>query len=285
MTRSDVLDELVDANGTLNVDRPLAAHELFVPAFITLDAKAERLRYFGNPAVARVTVDYKSGPDAPTAAAKTEFRVAVPRAGLLTDFVQLVEAPPSRILKYAKRWGVLELCAAHRIPIHARLGHDDKRWCEALSDPDVGVAYERVQDWRRYALMFRALLIHAADNDRRPRRGELAHTASFLCWLGDVGPRLVWRSGGMAFELASRSGLFGALAAQAAFFAAGSEGLAVCSSCGTAYPPRRRPVLGLRSYCEACRNDGAPLRDAQRDKRKREQEKRSRARRAKGGTG
>src|SRR5213076_1514610 len=97
-------------------------------------------------------------------------------------------------------------------------------------------ACERVDDWRSYSLMFRSLLLRAAELQGNPAadpHGVFAHTVKFTCWLGDVGPDFVWRKGRMAFELASRSGLFGALAVQAAFFAAATEGgLAICWACG-----------------------------------------------------
>ena len=48
-------------------------------------------------------------------------------------------------------------------------------------------------------------------------------------------------------------GLLGALAVQLVFDVCGTDGLAVCSSCGTPYlPPKRRPRQDRNSYCPDC---------------------------------
>jgi hypothetical protein len=56
--------------------------------------------------------------------------------------------------------------------------------------------------------------------------------------------------------------LFGAIAIQLALVATRTEGLAMCSVCGRAYPPTRRPRSDQRNYCPTCRKDGADRRNA-----------------------
>lgn len=60
-------------------------------------------------------------------------------------------------------------------------------------------------------------------------------------------------------------GLFGALAAQLMFAVARSDGLAFCSGCTTPFFPTRKPSSGERRYCDDCRTEGVPQRDATRD--------------------
>jgi hypothetical protein len=84
--------------------------------------------------------------------------------------------------------------------------------------------------------------------------------------LGDVRPQLIWRRGRQSpEEQVVGSGLFGALARALLQATVRQHGLAVCSSCGREYVPRRQPSPKRRRYCPTCTADGAPRRDADRD--------------------
>jgi len=66
--------------------------------------------------------------------------------------------------------------------------------------------------------------------------------------LGDVAVIFRW-TGAASIEFGSYC-LFGALALQLALAVARSQGLAVCMSCGRAYPPLRQPAPGRNNYCD-----------------------------------
>lgn len=94
----------------------------------------------------------------------------------------------------------------------------------------------------------------AARNKARLRR-ELAEYVNGLLDLGGVRPRIAWHRDGVRFRL-DGSGLFAALARQLAFAVARIDGLAVCSSCGKAFVPDRRPRQDQLSWCKKCKRDG-----------------------------
>jgi hypothetical protein len=87
--------------------------------------------------------------------------------------------------------------------------------------------------------------------------GRAAQRRPRIC-LAEANP--AWTSG---------IGLFGAIATQLVFAIARSDGLEMCSGCGEPFIPNRRPREGQRRYCRSCRSRGVPLRDAQRDRRRR----------------
>jgi hypothetical protein len=91
-------------------------------------------------------------------------------------------------------------------------------------------------------------------------------------WLqiGGVDIEFAWSGENPEIDLRPRS-LVGALAVQLAFAASRTDGLRICSSCGTAYVPERKPARTRRSYCKAC-GIKAAQRDAARDYRKRKKE-------------
>ncbi len=67
------------------------------------------------------------------------------------------------------------------------------------------------------------------------------------------GAKLLVRLGGY--------GLYGALAIQLMFNVCRTDGLAVCTSCGTPYLPSRKPRRDRNSYCAECGRKAA-VRDA-----------------------
>ena len=63
--------------------------------------------------------------------------------------------------------------------------------------------------------------------------------------------------------------LFGALGVALAQAVAGAS-FAWCFGCGSMYSPKRAPRDGEAHYCDRCRREGVPLRDAKRRQRERE---------------
>lgn len=77
-----------------------------------------------------------------------------PNSSLLSEFVRLAQAPDDLILRFAQRWGVLELCK-HLLPAC----HSD---CQPMSfkpmrDKDA-LFMEPLSEWRRYAAIAGGLL-------------------------------------------------------------------------------------------------------------------------------
>jgi transposase-like protein len=78
----------------------------------------------------------------------------------------------------------------------------------------------------------------------------------------DVRPKLfIAERGSQTIALGGR-GLLGALAVQLLFAVCRTQGLEVCSACGMAYAPKRKPAPGRLRYCEPCRKGRAPERHA-----------------------
>ena len=86
-----------------------------------------------------------------------------------------------------------------------------------------------------------------------------------LLGLAQVGPRFHWAEAPDARPQLTLggSGLLGALVVRLMVAIAGAEGLAICSACGLPFVPRRRPVATRRRYCDVCRDDRQPQRDAE----------------------
>lgn len=215
-------------------------------------------------------------------------------ARLLEQFVALADAPPERILRFARRWGVLELCK-HGLPAC----HDGR--CTLLSDG--GNFYEHIVWWQKLAAVARALLnIAARLADAQPGRavdwgavktlGALGKSKHFereglavdrvklevvlnvLLSIAKVGPCVRWSKGGWLIELSGSpvigSGLAAAIITQLALACTGGGGWVLCSNCQASYvPKKRRPDSKRRHYCPECRRRKVPERDAARDYRKR----------------
>jgi hypothetical protein len=81
----------------------------------------------------------------------------------------------------------------------------------------------------------------------------------WLAW-GGVTPNLFWQDRKRSIRLAG-NGLFGALAIQLLFDCCRTDGLAVCTACGTPYLPPKRPRRDRNAYCSDC-GRAAAVRDA-----------------------
>ena len=92
------------------------------------------------------------------------------------------------------------------------------------------------------------------------QRLVLSAVINYWLRIADVQPRLTWQTGRPEVVLSGR-GLFAALAVQLLFECSRTDGLAVCTSCGTPFlPPARRPRRDHNAYCSDC-----GLKAAQRD--------------------
>jgi hypothetical protein len=203
--------------------------------------------------------------------------------GMLDEFLRLCHAGDEAILKYARTWGVLELCchnlpSCHEFSLSERLRlpapllakrqpgragpEDDPRQCPPLGR-------EPLATWRFFSGQANALLTIAADLHRiglgeREDWAKLLRDgvtavqtpgAQRLClgdviedWLkmGRIKPAIDDLTGGLNWTSAD---LFGELAVQIALAAKSRDGQAFCIVCGKVYEPKRRVIRRGFNYC------------------------------------
>ena len=271
--------DLCGISGPFGLDRPLRSALISVP---TVELVGDRLYWRFEPS---------KDPDG------HHFRTVVPGPQLLQHFVELAEAPDQKILLYARRWGVLEICE-HGLPA---CHHDlDNAYCVPQGAGDSHF-WESISAWRTYATLFRSLLnIAARLSSGRPghpfdwdlviaiqRFGDHFHKGgvafdhlkleiamNVLLAQSGVRPLVRLTKGNWQVQFAGGHmigcGLFGAIVCQLMLAVTRTEGIEICSACGNAYFPARRPNRDRRNYCENCRDGGIPLRDAARDYRKKQ---------------
>lgn len=231
------------------------------------------------------------------------------REGALDRFIALADARPSTYLWFAKKYGLLHLCAEHLLP-HGR--------CDRDAPWDLFVV-EPIAVWRHFSRQAGAILRSA----NKLHRGELPSFADWKTiyewsdwqnedpcaghfgapgneehfnslftrltldgarmlmnqlvneWLkyGRVQAEFWWpRDGGMPrMELVGGSGLFGELAREMAQRVMRARDYIPCFGCGTLYKPLgRRPNASQKPWCTPCKNDGADARHRQQEKRTRD---------------
>ncbi len=242
---------------------------------------------------------------------QSEIKQIVVSPRIFDGFVRLSDAEPDKILAYARRWGPIGFCehdlpSTHNLQV---LGPDriGVGLCDPRGWPDH--CWEPIQLWRKYSLQGRALL-NIASRLNENKSGNQEDWKCLDCWEfpGTGVPlwqcRTVHQRTSVAFELNRwleiggvrlavecfkhsysislqppyHLGVFGAIACQLAFAIARADGLAICSGCGQAYTPTRRPTVDRRNYCIECGRSAA-VRDASRDYRRRERERRDAIRR------
>ncbi len=225
--------------------------------------------------------------------------------GILDEFLRLCDAGDEAILKYARTWGVLELCR-HNLPsCHEFFVGDRLRLpVPLLAKPQTGgtcpaddlrqclpLGREPLATWRFFSGQARALLNIAAEL-QMVRLGEDADWAKLLragvtpvqslgaqrlCvrdviedWLklGRIKPAIDDLTGGLTWTGAD---LFGELAVQIALAAAARDGQVFCKVCGKAYEAKRRVIRRGFNYCPApkCQRKAAAQRAQQYRNRKR----------------
>lgn len=211
---------------------------------------------------------------------------------MLDAFVHLATASTDAILTYARRFGLLGLgldggllgltrrdfmepepVAAWRVlagrtrailNVAARLRLNEsgrvEDWQAMLLGPTVLLGNPSQAEWDA-AVQAR----YSATNvlTRAHEQMMLGQILEWLLVLAEAHPRPTWHTIESRLQLTYvGNGLLGALMIQTALACARQNGLAICSSCGEAYVPTRRPVERTRRYCSGCRTRGAPQRDA-----------------------
>jgi hypothetical protein len=230
--------------------------------------------------------------------ARADKRV-ITSAGAMDAFLRLSDATPEEILRYAKRWGPIGFCR-HGLPAthKSRWGPDrtDSRTCHVSGSRRH--SWESLEFWQLTSRRARALLNIGAKlsadqpgaeedwkildcafvNPRNSYEWKIPNQRSTLEWqltrwmqMGLLVPVVKFRDKRLSFSLDVLTilGLFGFLAYQLALAISSTDGLSVCSACGQAHVPARKPTANHRTYCSDCRKSGRPLRDASRDYRQR----------------
>ncbi len=103
------------------------------------------------------------------------------------------------------------------------------------------------------------------------QREALAAVVGAWLALGAVRPAIAWGGPGQDEPVVTLgvTTLFGGLVLELLLAVGGKAGFAICSGCGTAYVPHRRPPSGSfgaprANYCPTCRARGLPQREAAR---------------------
>jgi len=238
------------------------------------------------------------------------YRTVHGPAKVLDELVKItVDTSQQKVADFARRWGVVGLCREHMWPhVHSRYpggGDEEVYGCTLLGGrrPFIPIEWYRQLAQRSRSVLNIASRLHRGipgePEDWEVVVPEVAHwddTVINTRWkqvpytkaarvaderdaLGDVLDRWLdltrtrirfsWVGEHPTFGLAA-SGLVSAVFMSLAFSAARSGGLAVCSNCGRAYTPARRPAAGRRCYCTDEQCQKARVRDAQYDKRARD---------------
>ncbi len=250
------LTGIIDADGTL--ERKVPSQVILVPDRIDFDpGSGGRLVY------------------------SPERHEVMPAPGVLQEFLRLCGQPesqrPLKVVAFARRWGVLGLCE-HDLPHTHEPGCYPRGWWDY---PDRQL-WEPISTWLHlsraaFAILNIAHKLHqeppAVGNptdwaaifarsgrnapwwQQRPdvERIILGRVINEWLSLGNVRPSFEWHVSDRtpSVKLAG-PGLFGVIATQITYAAAAADAMALCSQCGRAYVPKRRPREGERHYCPDC---------------------------------
>ena len=230
---------------------------------------------------------------------------------LFADFIKLAEPENSTaddILKFARRWGVLNLCE-HGLPSSHILGPAFQEGfnyvrCEPPQRED-GMYYEPLAMWRLYARRIKAL-DNIITNRRRPEKvgvqdwqvvtdwlpslsgakqtdeDRLALVINRVLEIADVRPLFAWRENELVFTLASisdsRLSLLTGLMIWAALNHRFSDLFTTCAACSAPVELAASQSFRRNHYCADCGMKAA-WRQAGRKYRERERENPARKRR------
>jgi DNA-directed RNA polymerase subunit RPC12/RpoP len=160
-------------------------------------------------------------------------RPVVPRQG--DPFATLEDFPDTTELGQVEGGGAETDVTVHSV--------DDSSDSSDDLDPDPDEPYRR-----RLAALGRRRMANSIEFQRQ----LLGEVLNYWLELAGVRPRLDWRSAKPAVQLGGY-GLIGALAVQLLFDCSRTDGLAVCTSCGTPFlPGPRRPRRDRNIYCSDC---------------------------------
>lgn len=235
------------------------------PRSLQIPLGLELTEFLGEPAIAW---EAYSGPDG-------GGKFADP-AGIMTAFAALEDASPEKVLAFAKKYGVLDVCEAHHLPSHhetPRFSFKEWTHCPLLNPEPVSVwhgwakkvvsciavaaslhrsQFPKAEDYQVFFQLGRGNdpqefgLGISIEEDRRDLAGEIWLILS-MCDVGVIytwdppDPRPNIRLGG--------GGVLGAVFREVAFTVARTEGLAVCSNCGRGFIPPRKPRRDQRVWC------------------------------------
>lgn len=222
--------------------------------------------------------------------------------GLLDDIHDLIEAPPSRIARFAEKWGPIWLCMKH----DECLWNIDCRTQSLANDQCEWLAMEPLEFFRMTARQITdacKIVDHLLSDKPAPIATwqsllpykfpadeclEIDLQRAFLaCAITEKlaipgGPvlRVNWTDGTEA-ELTIETGLGFVRRAwlQVAQLLTGARGVCVCDGCGRAYiRHRRKPRRGGRNYCPSCGKTAAKREWATRNRTRLTQSARDHAR-------
>jgi len=209
-------------------------------------------------------------------------------AMMLAEFAEIgVTREESKVLRFAKRYGPIGFCK-HGLPY----GHNRQSFARLINVGDCNpmpalVAGwdqgEPVTLWFEFAKQAQAILACSESLHRgkmpvlddlktvyppwfkqRPKQQSLPNLATsrglvegvINTWvhLGGLRPHFRWNRSGCSviFSTGDYCSVFGALAVQLMLAAANQEGFAICSHCGMAFFPKRRPNPRRRRFCRIC---------------------------------
>jgi hypothetical protein len=224
-------------------------------------------------------------------------RVVAATPSLLKEFLRVASA--ADVFVFARRWGILGLCAKHALPFTHRVqlgeGEEDDM-CSPIELPTDGEFAEWIGDWLTLRAHADAILKIAArlqtgqlgaTSDWRvlatfglrrssehwlgpiaAQRQALAELINLLIQIGQVRPHFSWDSASPRIDLAGS--LLSAIAMQLMAAVTRDGGVAWCSAHHDWFRPRgRAPKRGTLNYCQACRANGKAQRHAVRASRSR----------------
>lgn len=199
------------------------------------------------------------------------------RTACLNVFIRLASRPdPSKVLAFARRWGVLGICEhdlpASHSPLTRQRGPGGHCYPRGYYESSFSGGFDPLRCWHSYAAQALAILKVAESlrHQRQPNPGdwETAFSRSYSPasnsplntrmmlmqvvnrWLewGDVRPQAAWSNDGKSLTLTLGTvgagmhpggNLFGLLAIQLAATVAGARGIEFCGYCGDAFTPQR----------------------------------------------
>lgn len=209
--------------------------------------------------------------------------------GLLHQFVRFCEknTPVEEILKFARKWGVLGLCQHllpmphHRLDLHFR----NQPPCQPFQLP-TGEFFEALEFWRNYSRRARATLRIASrlnqnmlgdfedwrvlDPSHKPlgagsierlllEKSLISNEIQWWLWVGKVAFLPDWSGKRLSVNVSCN--LVGLIGCHMMFAVSRSQGIAICTSCGFPYAPKRRPAPNKSNYCPPCR-ETSPSRES-----------------------
>ena len=275
-------------NEIATLERPTQTNRLIVPSTTVLDG--DRL------------VWHMRSPQRGESWCKLKQPRIGPRGGVLDEFLSLAGKDDRQdVFQFAREWGVFGICE-HNLPCThnqaagtggtgavpdaclPRGSFDDVFWepveiwfgMAGLFQRILNIASElhqgkkgKSRDWERVKPM-----LEAEKKSLREQRYWLGTEVDFLLKLGGVELEFSWRDHpAIVYSTGGLVNLFGYLALQLMLAISRTGGLVNCSNCAGTYIPSRRPNANLRNYCPGCGRKAA-LRDAARDYRRRQREKR-----------